>query len=440
MTTGMEHVESGEPTTAQCRNCRATWDASLNFCGKCGQRLRGNPGTIQTEVELPISAVLPQQPEAVGTVGQRKHFPLFAIALVCLLVVFLLGSLLASLYLFGPKQSFASSKKLVPPPATGVVWFYDVHGQGDGVGVRIRNLVIPPKGYVYVGWLLNPHRPDVLFPIKPLVIQGHGNILFQSEHDPSFNSQKQNLRLLFTQFILTMEPVQSSLQRPTGRTLLQGNINADGLTDLTQLFVSAVYVPHRSALLTGLRSQLGELERWVANMLDSQQVNDTVSVHADLLRLLYIIEGTNGADIARLNVLTLANITNEGDGFGLLSSQAPCQITAATCGYFDALRTTLHTLLSSGGVATDTMRRLSITLTDMEQWTGALREHLLSLVSFSVLDTSMHIALTQVRTLSDLLLNGIDRDGDGTIDPVAGEAGAAQLYAYMQQVGAIKLT
>ena len=41
---------------------------------------------------------------------------------------------------------------------------------------------------------------------------------------------------------------------------------------------------------------------------------------------------------------------------------------------------------------------------------------------------------------TDALLNGSDINGDGNIDAVPGEAANAQLYGYLQQLGAIQLS
>ncbi len=323
--------------------------------------------------------------------------------------------------------------------AEGLVWFYDLHGQGDRVAVRLNYLPPPPNGQVYVGWLVDALRPDHLLAIGPLVPDRSGAVLFSSEQMPGFNTRNQDLRLLFTQAIVTAENRASHFTRPAGPTLLQGHIDRAALHGLSQLFVRASSTPGQVALLNGLRSQMHELERWLTNMQDSAQTDGIASMQADLLRLIYVVEGANGPDVARLNISALDNIRHEGDGFGLLSSSSPCSANQHTCGYLDAIRMTLQVLIAQNAISKTALHNLLTTLMTIDQLLRVIQHQLLALVSFTTLDTPTLSAIGTLRTFIDALLDGSDRDGDGSIDPVPGEAGVAQLYGYMQLVGAVRL-
>lgn len=326
-----------------------------------------------------------------------------------------------------------------PRGAEGLAWFYDLHGQGDGIAVHLSYLPPLSSGQVYVGWLVDALRPDHSLAIGPLIPDRSGTVLFSSEQLPGFNPQNQDLRLLFTQVIITTENSASSFPRPAGPTLLEGHIDRAALHGLQQLFVSASSTPGQVALLNGLRSQMHELERWLTNLQDSEQTNSIASMQADLLRLIYVIEGFNGPDIARLNIPALGNITHEGDGFGLLSSSSPCSIKEHTCGYLDAIRMTLQTLTAQNAISQAAMGNLLTTMTTIDQFLHVIQRQLLAVVGFTTLDTPTLSAIGTLSTLIDMLLDGTDRDGDGSIDAVPGEAAVTQLYGYMQLVGAIRL-
>jgi hypothetical protein len=74
-----------------------------------------------------------------------------------------------------------------------------------------------------------------------------------------------------------------------------------------------------------------------------------------------------------------------------------------------------------------------------DQLLRVIHQQLLALVGFTTLDTPTLSAIGTLDTLIDTLLNGSDRDGNDSIDPVPGEAAVAQLYGYMQSVGAVRL-
>jgi hypothetical protein len=429
-------VKNVDVGIVQCRNCRASCDEKLNFCGYCGIRLRDALPTKHLEYITPSSPApvkkrrFWQEPSSILLAG------FLSLALFSGLVG---GGLLAFRGINIGTSGSSSTAVHQLHIAEGLVWFYDLHRQSDGVAVRLHYLPPPPKGQVYVGWLVDALRPDHLLAIGPLVPDRSGSVLFSSEQMPGFNAQNQDLRLLFTQAIVTTENISSHFKRPAGPTFLQGHIDQAALHELSQLFVNASSTPGQVALLGGLRSQMRELERWITNMQDSAQTNGIASMQTDLLRLIYVVEGANGPDVARLNIPDLDNITHEGDGFGFLSSSSPCSVIQHTCGYLDAIRITLQTLTAQNAISKTALHNLLTTITTIDQLLRVIQHQLLALVGFTTLDAPTLAAIGTLDTLIDTLLNGSDRDGNGSIDPVPGEAAVAQLYGYMQLVGAVRL-
>lgn len=432
-------------TTMQCRNCRATWETSLNFCGRCGQRLRGSTATVQLEPSLAIPfipSLVDKEKGRTTNRGLRRVVYILSAVLLC-------GILFTSLFaLFSYAKPRPTGKQSPPKTAVpvitrvpqGAVWFNDVYAQGDGVTMQLSNLPPLTHGHAYAGWLFSPYRPDQLFALGSLTPAKNGAVFFESSQMPTFNPGRQNLRLMYTRVAVTLESATSAMQRPVGPMILQGMMRVQALDTVTQLFVNTTYLPGKASLVAGMRSQMRELARWVANMLDSVQRGDSGSVDADLLRLVYVIEGNKGVDSASLHVLTMPNIQYEGDGFGLLSSAPNCQIAQLTCGYFDAVRNTLQSLVALNAVPTQDVQAALTTINTAEQATETVLQHALHLVGVTTLDTATRSSLTLLSTQSDTLLNGADRDGDGRIDPVPGEASVAQLYTYLQSVATIKLS
>ncbi len=321
------------------------------------------------------------------------------------------------------------------------MWFYNVHGQDDGVALHLSSLPKLASGTVYIVWLINPLRPDQFLAVGPVIPDSHGEALVQSDRLPAFNTQVQNLRQIFTHVAVTLEKVGVQWVRPTGSPLLQGALDQTAQTDMLPLFTRSPYTPKQIALMPGLQTQTRELARWLENMLNAQQHSDAGSIHTDLLRFIYLLEGSHGADVARLHLASQEGVTSIGDGVGLLStSEANCQRDQHQCGYLDLIDATVQTLMTRHLVPQTSAQHVLTALATMHQLAQNIQQEANNLTTLSKLNTPILHALTTLEVQTDALLNGRDIDGDGSIDAIPGEAATAQLYEYIQQLGAIQLS
>lgn len=428
--------ETEQRETIQCPNCRTICDALLNFCGRCGQRLRGATPALRT---VPLTPSAPHTPLPMPRQSISSGF-LVMLGICILSILFAVGT---GIFAFTRPSGSHTVPRVSATPSVpkmeGVAWFYPVRGQDDGVALHLNALPKLANGTVYVGWLINPYRPDQILAVGPIVPDLSGQALFQSDRLSSFNAQVQDLRPIFTQVAVTIEKVGGPWLRPTRSPLLQGTIDVKTLTAITPLFMSSPYTPKKIALVSGLHTQTREIARWFANMLDAQRLNQTGNVHVDLLRIIYLLEGVHGADVARLKITSQQSITSAGDGIGLLSMGTKCQQDTRMCGYLDMIRTTVQALIAQHLVSYDATQKVLTTLATIRQLAQSISQLAANLVTLSKLDTPTLHTLTALETQIDALLNGRDTDGDGSIDPVPGEATSAQLYVYIQQLGTIRL-
>jgi len=424
----MAGIVNSETTMMQCRNCRAACDEQANFCSRCGLRLKGiGTGAVPAIPTTP-------HPKSYRSWWRRS---VVIVGMVIVALLLLNGSFLAVVSIRNTTSAHGKAATRVSPG--GEAWFYDLHGHSDGFALHLSGLPLLPTDTVYVGWLLNGHRPDQVLTTGVLTRNSDGSSNFLSEQSTTFNTTQQDLRLLFTQVLVTREHSGIPLQHPQGQPIVSGSITQGAVNALLPLFVSTPYTPGKIALLAGLRMQLDELVRWVSNLRDSRHTQDLSGMRADLLRIIYIIEGKRGTYVRALHVLSLPNIQNEGDGFGLLSSTSPCQLQQS-CGYLDALRLTLQSLANAHYIASSTLQSLLIMLDTMQQLTQQIQQQVIALLPHLTLNSATNRAINGLTTLSSALQQGRDLDGDGRIDFVPGEAAAAQFFAYVQYVGAIPLS
>ncbi len=414
-------------------------DASLNFCGRCGQRLRGASPTMCT-IPLASSTPLP----ATAPAPRSVSLSFLIMMCVCIFsVLFAIGTGIFALTRPSNKTTATTPVHvtLVTSKPIGRVWFYTTRSQDDSVAVHLNSLPKLASGTVYIAWLINPLRPDQFLAIGPILPDSHGQALLKSDTLPAFNTQSQNLRRVFTQVSVTIEKMGAQGRRPTGSPLLQGDLNQKTLDGLAPLFTYSLYTPKQISLLSGLQSQMHGLARWLANMLDAQQHKDAGNVRVDLSRFIYLLEGTHGTDVASLHLTTQQNVTSVGDGLGLLSSnETNCQHDSYQCGYLDLMQETVQTLLTQHLVQRTSAQRVVTTLSTMRQLAQSIQQEAMSLITLSKIDMPTLQKLTMLEVHIDAFLNGSDSNGDGTIDAVPGEAATAQLYGYVQQLGAIGLS
>ncbi|GAC1426845.1 MAG: hypothetical protein NVSMB54_14540 [Ktedonobacteraceae bacterium] len=427
--------ETEQRETIPCSNCRMVCDACLNFCGRCGQRLRASSPGMRTVPFTPSMPIIAQP---------ILSFPFLIMLGFCILsVLFAIGTGIFAFTRPASNVSIAthgSVPQLISKPE-GSAWFYTIRDQDDSVALHLSSLPKLARGTVYMAWLINPLRPDQVLAVGPIIPDGTGGAVVQSNRLPTFNVRVQNLRHIFTQVAVTIEKAGRQWLKPTGLPLLQGALDPKTFAGMVPLFTRSPYTPKQTALLSSLQTQTHELARWLANMLDAQQRNDVNTVRVDLLRFIYLLEGSHGANVARLHLMSQQNVTSVGDSVGLLSfNDATCQRDPHQCGYLGLIQTTVQTLMTQHLVPQTSALRILTTLATIRQLAQSIQQGAVGLATFPKLDPPTLHLLTTLKVQTDALLNGSDSDGDGSIDPVPGEAATAQLYGYMQQLGAIKLT
>ena len=145
--------------------------------------------------------------------------------------------------------------------------------------------------------------------------------------------------------------------------------------------------------------------------------------------IIDVIEGSQGLHYRPLAGSCAANnITVTGDGFGLLGK-----------GYLtDAAEHA--TLAISQPDATSTMRvhagLMAIALSNIKGWVTSIEQDALQLLK----NPGDQTKVQEIVTLADDAYHGIDVNGDGQIDPVAGEAGALTAYLQGQMMATLSFT
>jgi serine/threonine protein kinase len=343
---------------------------------------------------------------------KQRRRTLLTVALVALLV---LVSGVAGITLLAQKGSTMSS-------AGGQVTFYanqsDPAGQTNSLHITIQHLAAPPAGNNYAAWIIND-QSEALLSLGRLAENGQTWSL-------TFSGSSSNLLTVGDKLEITQE--QGVVTAPTGTVILSGTFPVMAFQHVQHLLVSFPETPGKVGMLIGLLQQTHLLDSQAVVLQSVSTSRDPVTIGCVTQGMLNIVEGTQGAHYQPLSVTCSGrNVAVAGDGFGLLGKG------------FVAGAEEHASLALSQKDATSVMRQhatlMNIALTNVTGWVTTIEHDLLHLRSHPT-DLS---ALQEITTLADDAYHGVDVNGDGQIDPVAGEAGALTAYQQAQLMATITL-
>jgi hypothetical protein len=463
-----------------CPGCKTLCDEGAIFCGNCGKQvvpLRARGATVaepivsvrsdglkrntayrnaiprrpvlQVPPPLPQSPFLssslttkqtpaPARPDAVPPVAAPASdpAPLFPwhsqnkylarnIFISLLIFMLILGASAGLIALVHRKGDNANAKSVVTSVgASGLVSFSDSqNGQGltNTLKLKISSLGAPPSDLHYYAWIIDAASEKTLS-LGRLVAQGQNFTLAFTD--------KVNLLGAGNQLEITQEPGNPMF--PAGEVVLSGTLPPLALIHIRHLLVRFDTTPGKIGLLVGLRNQARVLNKQ-AQLLQSFAGKGQHKTACAAQSIINVIEGNGGKNALPLaDTCAAFNVTNVGDGFGLLNPADP------NAGYI-VLSAEHAALAAIQSDSTPTIRmhaqRVQIATTNLKKWVTTIDNDAQQLVAHPG-NTAL---ITEITLLADHTLNGVDRDDDGQVDPVLGEAGTITAYNEGQMMAQLTL-
>ncbi len=297
--------------------------------------------------------------------------------------------------------------------ASGQVTFFSnqppANEQTNALHITFTQLVAPPAGKEYEAWILNDQTEDVL---------GLGKLI-ETKQSWSLTYSGTNNNLLAAGDKLEITQEQGNVNVPAGPVILIGNFPVRAFQHVEHLLVSFPPAPGKTALLLGLMQQTHLLDNQAVVLQTVASNRNTALIGCVTQSMLDIIEGVHGLHYHMLTDTCMdQGVIAYGDGYGLLGK-----------GYVSTAEKHAALALSQPD-ATSIMHQhaalMDIALSNITGWVTTMEQDLLHLRSHPT-DLS---SLQEITTLADNAYRGVDVNGDGQIEPVAGEAGA--LIAFQQ--------
>lgn len=462
----------------QCPNCKAPLDGDTVFCGNCGNQVaplhaqgatisedqtvlippttsRQNPGVNTYNAQAPIHQPMqpprayasapapmaahgPYSPDTPGSrdpVSAPPQFPTRSQKLrTDNMRVIILAGVLVLVLLIAAFAGFATllqhqANTLGAGGATGFVSFSDSQsGQlTNTLNISITGLDAPSSGFQYQGWMVDEANERIT-PLGKLTSAG------QQAFKLAFTSKGTNLFSLGNVIEITKE--QGDVTAPTGTVLMTGKFPTLAYTHIKHLLFSFPKTPGQIGLLVGLRSETQKLEA-ASTILNSVATNpDAVSCAAQ--SILDIDEGQHGQHAHPLSASCQGlNITQEGDGLGLLGQNGYIQLSAQHASFAATTTDTTqnikthaqHVINATIDLQGDSKQQGWVTTIDQD--TLFVRDH--------PTDPTTQAKMQEIVQLATQALNGFDANHNEIIEPVVGEAGALTAYAHGQLMAMLTL-
>lgn len=392
------------------------------------------PGPQRPEPQTPISHTRPPIQESDALVWrdarrtalqrrfQRKHVRR-SVLIAALILLLVAASSAIGITLLSNKNSG------VPGP-TGQVIFFDgqngPQGHSDTLSIGVHGLDTPPSGSQYTAWFINDQSEEVQ-ELGTLIAQGQAFTLHYAG-DSSNGRAGTNLLGAGDKLEITLE--QGTVKLPTGKVVLAGTFPLKSYAHILHLLVGFPATPGKIGFLVGVLEQTHLLNIQADVLQSLTSSGDSTAIECAAQNMIDLIEGRQGAHYQPLaEPCADKHVSLTADGFGLLGK-----------GGYLASAEEHATFAVTQPDATSPMRLhaglLAIALSNIKGWVTTIEQDALHLLT-SPTDL---VKVQEIATLADDAYHGVDVNGDGQIDPVAGEAGALTAYLQGQLMATLVLT
>jgi len=302
--------------------------------------------------------------------------------------------------------------------AVGLLRFQDGTAPADQATISTSSMEPPSEGSQYEAWLIQDDREQRI---------SLGNIAFDQQNQGSLvfvDDQGQNLLGKYLTLEITIEPDPDASPSSSNNIAYSASLPPDGLTHVRHLLFSFGATPGQIGFIRGLDADTLLLNESAQQMLASFEARDEVGVDLNAERMLNLILGSQSENYKDWNLD--GAVDDPGDGYGLL-------LNGENLGYIQGTSTHANLSLTSPD-ATQNMithgTHVKDCATNIDGWTAQLRDQLRAMLNASFDSPELEGMIREAVALADKIRNGIDVNGNESIEPIVGEGGAVTAYEH----------
>ena len=311
-----------------------------------------------------------------------------------------------------------------PLGPTGVLRFQDGLAIADRVTLSALAMPAPPAGSQYVVWLVSGEE-RLSLGILELDENGKGTLTFD-------DSQKQNLLAVYDGVELTIKPNKDSTPDVSERIAYSYTLPEAGLQYIRRLLVSFPMTPKQIALMQGISANTRLIDEASREMLGAYENGDNTSTKGSAEAILNLLVGAESQEHKDWNQDGLT--TDPGDGYGFL-------LNGDNLGYIQAVYSHADYAVNSPGASQNMIvngESVKTCAQNLAGWASQLQDRVSTIITSDTsadLDGPIHDSVA----LAGKILNGLDEDNNGKIDPVSGECGMLTAYEHAYRMADMPL-
>lgn len=319
----------------------------------------------------------------------------------------------------------------VPPTANpnipvGRMRFSDFSSPNDRISFSMPNLPSPEANTHYEAWLLNEDG-TTLHDVGTITrdASGTGQLVFTDNNGDNL--------LKFNQVQITKEQDGVVITKPTGKVVYSSVFPPKTLVYLRNVEVSYDKTPNNLALMQGLYYYSGS---YINTPINGDSVNDP-----QFVGIVKAYKNQDEATLRKAIEMVINQIVGESsdqykdyDGDGTKDTYSSDGYGSLPNGdHAGYLQETAVNVKAAADAPDSTQNirdqsaAIQVCIQNMQGWTDQILPLALKLNDMTF-GPEMKPTIDQLSKLGDALLNGIDTNNNGQIEPVQGECGAAKAY------------
>jgi hypothetical protein len=314
--------------------------------------------------------------------------------------------------------TFFSPGSTTEDAGVGLLRFQDGTALADQVTISTQSLEAPAPGSQYEAWLIQDDGEQrISIGLIAFDQQNQGSLAFISE-------EGQNLLGKYRTLEITREPDPDPSPNSSNDVAFSVGLPPDGLTHIRHLLFSFGATPEQVGFIHGLEADTRLLNESAQQMLAAFEARDEAGLDLHAERMLNMILGNQSEAYKDWN--GDGAVDDPGDGYGLL-------LNGENVGYIQGTFTHANLSLTSPDATQNMLTHgthVKDCATNLDGWTSELRDRLTAILNTPFDSPELEGMVREAVALTDKIRNGIDVNGNESVEPVSGEGGAVTAYEH----------